>query len=172
MRRSLLIDLIVFVTIGLLALRSRAIALGQQDNSFGWLHASTGCAKCLIVLVLVLYAFCSVCVIGTYLITPFSGTIPNWIIPTVIGSTLSLGALYYFMVFWAFASLSESGQQPVDPRSRLNILRYVGVTCEIHKADYFNTEQSKLARRFGSRRCIRYKVKHLRLSLGLANVEL
>ena len=159
---------VVFITTGLSTLHGRAIALGQPSDSFRWVYDSKGCASYLIGLVLLLYSLCSIFVVGTFLITPFSGTIPNWIIPTIVGSTLLVGTLYYFMIFWAFASVEETDQE--RSRTRPTLLRFAGVICKIHKAEYFNTANSKHARRFGSRRKITYKVRLSWVQHDLADV--
>lgn len=154
----------VFITLGLPSLYGRAKALGRVDSSFQWVWVPKPYLKKLLVACMfTLYSACSLFVIGTFPITPFSGSIPSWIIPTIVGLTLLLGVVYYFAVFWASASQDpaqkEHGSSAPSVRDHLSLLRLAGVKSKITKAANFDIEHDKRARRFGLRRRVEYEVK-------------
>lgn len=159
----MLIHFAALIAIGLLRLRHRAKALGRSEASFRWIWASEGCAKLLIGFTFLLYASCSLFIIATYPITPASGTIRRWVVPTILLSVLVLGIMYYCLVFWAFVSKGEVGQQEHasgshEQRYRFSFLGYAGVKLNIAKDPRFDIENNKRARRFGTRRHMRFEV--------------
>lgn len=145
-------------------LHSRARALERANADFKWIWSPKGfCSTGLIGFMFLLYLACSLFVIATFPWTPYSETIPNWVVPAIVASVLLFGVLYYFIVFWA--SASESGLSTQRPERfnqniqyPLSILSLAGIKCVINKVDVFDTENDKRARRFGSRRRITYQV--------------
>ncbi len=168
----MLTNLAAFIAVGLLRLRDRAKALGRNKTNFKWIWSSEGWSKPLVGFIYALYVLCSLFLIVTYPMAPTSGTIPGWVVMVIVSSVLGLGVLYYYLLFWAFVSnCGADHQERASPpqtqrycfsflriRHHFSLLRYAGVILKIDKDPGFDIENNKRARRFGTRRHMRFEV--------------
>lgn len=109
-----------------------------------------------------LYVACGFFMVGGFLVTPSSGTIPRWVTPLVIFSLLLGGTFYYYVFFHAWIGNEDGSRGNVtegDPA--FSLFSWAKVKVHVSKISHYNIEVDENARRFGSRREITYHVSPL-----------
>lgn len=104
---SVLIQFSVPIILGLIRLRGRAKALGRPRACLAWIWDADGIKRGLVVIVAILFALFNLFIVVIYPIPPYSGTIPGWVIPTIVLVLLIAAVLYYILFFRAAVLISK-----------------------------------------------------------------
>jgi len=165
---SVLIQFSVPIILGLIRLRGRAKALGRRRACLAWIWDADGIKRGLVVIVAILFALFNLSIVVIYPIPPYSGTIPGWVIPTIVVVLLIAAVLYYILFFRAAVLASEPDLQGYSTNRHglsFSLLRLAGINCVVSKKECFDIERDKRARRFGTRRSISFEVSGFRSEL-------
>ena len=107
-----------------------------------------------LVILILAYCACNAFVLVDYVIPPYSG-VDGWKILVAVAGTLALGAAYYFLVF--AASFSESSDSSTGDASS-GQREIVGGRIRYRGWSILEWADEPKARRFGSRRDVRYEL--------------